>query len=121
MNEQIIFHMEIVTFEELANLKIIISVKTESQQNNIITIEEIVSESKIIKGKTIKVKVNLNKHSLMPGSYPLYFWLGTVDHLHMDVLDDLLPPLQIVEEGNVFEKASSLCSCESSLEVLPIS
>ena len=66
--------MEIVALEELASLKIIISVKTESQQNNIITIEEIVSESKIIKGKTIKVKVNLTKHSLMPGSYPLYFW-----------------------------------------------
>lgn len=120
-SEAISFLMEIVALEELASLKIIISVKTESQQNNIITIEEIVSESKIIKGQTIKAKVNLTKHSLMPGSYPLYFWLGTVDHLHMDVLDDLLPPLQIVEEGNAFEKASSLCSCESSLEVLPIS
>ena len=25
----------------------------------------------------------------MPGSYPLYFWLGTLDHLHMDILDDI--------------------------------
>ena len=110
--------MEIVSLEELASLKVLISVKTESQQNNIITIEEIVSESKITKGQTIKLKVNLTKHSLMPGSYPLYFWLGTVDHLHMDVLDDLLPPLQIVEEGNALEKASTLCSCESNFELV---
>lgn len=120
-SEVISFMIEIVALEDLASLKILISIKTESQQNNIITIEEIVSESKITKKQTIKVKINLTKHSLMPGSYPLYFWLGTVDHLHMDVLDDLLPPLQIVEKGNVFEKASSLCSCESNLEVLPIS
>jgi lipopolysaccharide transport system ATP-binding protein len=120
-SEVISFMIEIVALEDLASLKILISIKTESQQNNIITIEEIVSESKITKKQTIKVKVNLIKHSLMPGSYPLYFWLGTVDHLHMDVLDDLLPPLQIVEKGNALEKASSLCSCESSLEVLPIS
>ena len=36
----------------------------------------------------------------MPGSYPVYFWAGTTDHLHFDVLDDLLPPLQILEENN---------------------
>ena len=67
------------------------------------------------KGKRISFQILVEKHNLMPGSYPLYFWAGTTDHFHFDVLDDLLPPLQIVDHAPRVEKPSSLCQSESRL------
>ena len=71
--------------------------------------------SQIEKGKRISFQILVEEHNLMPGSYPLYFWVGTMDHFHFDVLDDLLPPLQIVDYAPGVEKPSSLCQSKSRL------
>ena len=110
--------MEVLTIEEIANLKILILVKNESQQDNLLAIEHNVSESKFVKGKKVSFDITLDEHGLMPGSYPLYFWAGTVDHFHFDVLDDLLPPLQIVSKKSLEEKTSSIFQYRSRLELL---
>ena len=115
---KIVFKMEVLAIEEIANLKILILVKNESQQDNLLAIEHNVSESKLVKGKKVSFVITLDEHGLMPGSYPLYFWAGTVDHFHFDVLDDLLPPLQIVSKKSLEEKTSSIFQSRSRLELL---
>ena len=71
--------------------------------------------------KLLKIKINLEQHNLMPGTYPIYFWAGSSDHLHFDVLDDLLPPLQISNDSNYSTKHNSLCQSKSSITNLSLS
>jgi len=118
MNEQITFCMEILASEKIASLRILILIRNESQQDNIISIDHEVTDSEIHSGKKICLQINLEQHNLMPGSYPIYFWAGSTDHLHFDVLDDLLPPLQISEENNYSTAQNSLCQSKSSLELI---
>ena len=118
MNEQIIFYMEIITLEKIASLRILILIRNESQQDNIISLEHDITNSEIRAREKICLKINLDQHNLMPGSYPVYFWAGTTDHLHFDVLDDLLQPLQILEENNYSKMQNSLCQSKSSLELI---
>lgn len=118
MNEQIIFHMEILTLEKIASLMILILIRNESQQDNIISLEHDVCDSEILGGKKVNLKIILDQHNLMPGSYPIYFWAGTTDHLHFDVLDDLLPPLQISKEHDYSGTQNSLCQSKSSLKLI---
>ena len=121
MNEQIIFHMEILTSQKIASLRILILIRNESQQDNIISLEHDACDSEISGGKKVNLKINLDQHNLMPGSYPIYFWAGTADHLHLDVLDDLLPPLQISEEHDYSRTQNSLCQSKSSIVNLSLS
>ena len=109
------FRMEVLAIEKLASLRILILARNESQQDNLIAIEHTVSSSGIEKGKRISFQILVEEHNLMPGLYPLYFWAGTTDHFHFDVLDDLLPPLQIVNHAPGVEKSSSLCQSKSRL------
>lgn len=118
VGEKVVFKMEVLAIEEIANLRILILVKNESQQDNLLAIEHNVSESKLVKGKKVSFDITLDEHGLMPGSYPLYFWAGTVDHFHFDVLDDLLPPLQIVSKKSLEEKTPSIFQSRSRLELL---
>ena len=69
-------------------------------------------------GQKVSFDIILDEHGLMPGSYPLYFWAGTVDHFHFDVLDDLLSPLQFVSKKLSEEKTSSIFQSRSRLELL---
>jgi hypothetical protein len=110
--------MEVLAIEEIANLRFSFLVKNESQQDNLLAIEHNVSESKLLKGQKVSFVITLDEHGLMPGSYPLYFWAGTVDHFHFDVLDDLLPPLQFVSKKLSEEKTSSIFQSRSRLELL---
>ena len=119
--EQIIFSMEILTVKRIASLRILILVKNESQQDNIISIEHDVYESEIEALEEIKLNINLEQHNLMPGTYPTYFWAGSSDHLHFDVLDDLLPPLQISNDSNDSTKHNSLCQSKSSITNISLS
>ena len=118
MNEQIIFDLEILTSEKIASLRILILIRNESQQDNIISLEHDAIDSEILGGKKVNLRINLDQHNLMPGSYPIYFWAGTTDHLHFDVLDDLLPPLQISDENSYTQTQNSLCQSKSSLELI---
>ena len=118
MNEQIIFHMEILTSQKIASLRILVLIRNESQQDNIISLEHDACDSEILGGKKVNLKIILDQHNLMPGSYPIYFWAGTTDHLHFDVLDDLLPPLQITKEHDNSRTQNSLCQSKSSLKLI---
>ena len=115
IGETVCFRMEVLAIEKLASLRILILARNESQQDNLIAIEHTVSSSAIKKGKRISFQILVEEHNLMPGSYPLYFWAGTTDHFHFDVLDDLLPPLQIVDHTPWIEKPSSHCQSKSRL------
>jgi lipopolysaccharide transport system ATP-binding protein len=121
MNEKITFCIEIITTEKIASLRILILIRNESQQDNIISLEHDACDSEISGGKKVNLKINLDQHNLMPGSYPIYFWAGTADHLHLDVLDDLLPPLQISEEHDYSRTQNSLCQSKSSIVNLSLS
>ena len=121
IGEPVCFRMEVLAIEKLASLRILILARNESQQDTLIAIEHNVSSSTIEKDQRISFQILVEEHNLMPGSYPLYFWAGTTDHFHFDVLDDLLPPLQIVDNTSVFEKPSSLCQSKSRLQDVSIS
>ena len=121
MNEQIIFHMEILTSEKIASLRILVLIRNESQQDNIISLEHDACDYEILGGKKVNLKIILDQHNLMPGSYPIYFWAGSTDHLHFDVLDDLLPPLQISEENSYSTAQNSLCQSKSRIANLSLS
>ena len=108
--------MEILAVEDVASLRVLILIRNESQQDNLISIEHNISESKIKKGQRVCFDILLEEHGLMPGSYPIYFWAGTIDHFHFDVLDDLLPPIQFVANDLLEEKTSSLFRSQSRLK-----
>lgn len=114
--QKVCFKMEVLALDELANLRILIIVKNESQQDNLIAVEQNVSSAKIAKGKRVSFEILLDEHNLMAGSYPLYFWAGTIDHFHFDVLDDLLPPLQLIESTPNLDSPASICQSKSRLK-----
>ena len=116
LNEKVVFKMEILAVEDVASLRVLILIRNESQQDNLISIEHNISESKIKKGQRVCFDILLEEHGLMPGSYPIYFWAGTIDHFHFDVLDDLLPPIQFVANDLLEEKTSSLFRSQSRLK-----
>jgi len=119
--EVIVFHISIIAFDDLADLRLQLFVRTESQEYNIIALDEVISHSEIKEGRELTVKLSLTEHNLLTGSYPLYFWLGTKDDLHFDVLDDLLPSLQIFDHKKAALENSTLCSSNSSLEIVSTS
>ena len=115
MDEQICFQMELLALEELASLRVLILIKNESQQDNLLSIEHDIFSSKIEIGSKLSFEILLEEHNLMPGTNPIYFWAGTVDHFHFDVLDDLLSPLEIVDSSPSTERQSHICQSSSRL------
>ena len=53
MDEQIIFQIEILTTEKIASLRILILIRNESQQDNIISIEHDACDFGILGGKKL--------------------------------------------------------------------
>ena len=117
-DEPICFSFELLAKEDVASLKVIIQVKTENEQEKIIIASHVVSESQISSGKRMRFRISFDQHNLMPGNYPLYFWAGTIDHFHFDVIDNLLPPLEIVDPHYDKEGLSCLSQSASKLEVI---
>ena len=115
LHEKVCFKIEVLTFEEIASLRVLILVKNASHQDNLLCLEHNISDSRIEKGEKISFDILLEEHNLMPGSYPLYFWAGTIDHFHFDILDDLLQPLQFLREKDLSGAPHTLCQSKSKL------
>ena len=115
-NESVCFEFELIAKEDLDNLKVIIEIKTENEQEKIIAADHEVSSSEISGGTRESVsKFPLNGITSC-GNYPIYFWAGTNDHFHFDVIDNLLPPLEITPTGDV-ENSACLAQSESTISL----
>ena len=116
-NESVCFEFELIAKEDLDNLKVIIEIKTENEQEKIIVADHEVSSSEISGGTRVSFKISFDRHNLMPGNYPIYFWAGTTDHFHFDVIDNLLPPLEIIPPTGDVENSACLAQSESTISL----
>ena len=117
LDEPASFQFEIIAKEELSSLRVLIEIKTENEQEKIIVAGHDVTREKVHSGTKLRFRVTLAPHNLMPGSYPIYFWAGTVDHLHFDILDNCLPPLDITG-AHLNQAHSCLSQSDSTLTML---
>ena len=115
--EPICFSFEIVAKEEIASLMVIIEIKTENEQEKIICASHEITSRPLKPKDRVQFSITFDKPNLSPGSYPIYFWAGTSDHFHFDILDNLLPPLEIGDPPKDSDTFRGLVQTSSSLAI----
>ena len=117
LHEPICFSFEIVAKEEIASLMVIIEIKSENEQEKIICTSHEITSRPLKSKDRVQFSVTFDKPNLSPGSYPIYFWAGTTDHFHFDILDNFLPPLEIGTPAKDSDSFRGLVQTSSSLAI----
>ena len=95
MGDRIRFKLSYQVFSEVQELGLLIRLQSGATGEPITSDFHILSNSELVDQFQKTIVIEWSTNNILPGEYPLYFWLGDFQTHPYDVVDDLTHPLVI--------------------------